>query len=131
MAVTLRPVAPLEPVLWPTGEEVAVKRPNLFAAKVWDEECAAKPEQLREGLVRFVAMVCPSKTEDQIREECDEEFLWLVANYARERLDQARAFLEQAVGKVPGATAPASPPPTDTGTSPDASPAPAGAPCGS
>jgi hypothetical protein len=130
MAVKLRQSGPLEPVEWPTGEEVAVNRPNVYAAAYWDTEVIPKPEQMREGLVTFVAMVCPSKTEDQIRQECDDDFLWLVANYSRERLEAAQEFLVGLMGKSPAGTAPASPPPMDTGTSPVESPAPTAVPCG-
>jgi hypothetical protein len=130
MAVKLRQAGPLEPVEWPTGEEVQVLRPNVYAAKFWDDEVAGKPEAIREGLVRFVAMVCPSKTEDAIRQECDDDFLWLVANYSRERLEQAQAFLAELLGKALAGTAPASPPPTPTGTSSVGSPAPSAVPCG-
>jgi hypothetical protein len=130
VAVKLRPGGKLEPVEWPTGEEVAVVRPNVYAAAFWDTEVVAKPEQLREGLVKFVAMVVPGKTEQQVRDECDDDFLWLVANYSRERLEQAQAFLADLMGKSPAGTAPASPPPTNTGTSPAESPAPTGVPCG-
>jgi hypothetical protein len=127
VAIQLRPGGPLEAVEWPTGEEVAVTRPNVYAAKFWDDEVVAKPEQMRDGLVRFVAMVCPSKTEDQIRAECDDDFLWLVANYSRERLGAAQEFLADIMGKSPAGTDPASPPPMPTGTSPAASPAPTAA----
>jgi ABC-type glycerol-3-phosphate transport system substrate-binding protein len=132
VAVKLRQSGPLEPVEWPTGEEVAVHRPNVYAAAFWDTEVIAKPEQMREGLVRFVAMVCPSKAEDAIRAECDDDFLWLVANYSRERLEQAQAFLSELLGKSPAGTAaaPASAPPMPTGTSPVESPAPTAVPCG-
>jgi ABC-type glycerol-3-phosphate transport system substrate-binding protein len=132
VAVKLRQSGPLEPVEWPTGEEVAVHRPNVYAAAFWDTEVIAKPEQMREGLVKFVAMVCPSKTEDAIRAECDDDFLWLVANYSRERLEQAQAFLSELLGKSPAGTAaaPASAPPMPTGTSPVESPAPTAVPCG-
>jgi hypothetical protein len=125
VAVKLRQAGPLEPVEWPTGEEVQVNRPNVYAAKLWDDEVVGKPDNIRDGLVRFVAMVCPSKTEDQVRSECDDDFLWLVANYSRERLQQAQAFLADLMGKSPaGTAAPASAPPTPTGTSPAESPAP-------
>jgi hypothetical protein len=113
MAVALRPTVALEPVLWPTGEEVAVKRPNVYAARV-----------------AYVAMICPSKTAEQIAEECDDEFLWLVANYSRERLEQAQAFLLELAGKALAGTAPDSPPPTSIGTSPVESPGPTAVPCG-
>jgi hypothetical protein len=115
------------------GEDVAVKRPNLYAAEVWDQvtDAMAKGDAkaIRESLVEFVAMVCPSKTVEQIREECDDEYLFLVAGYANGRLNQARAFLEELAGKVAGATA--SPPDAPTGTSPVESPALAALPCGS
>ena len=130
MAVKLRPSSVLEPVVWPTGEEVVVHRPNVYAAEVWDTDVVGKPEQIRLGLVKFVAMVCPSKTEEQVRAECDDDFLWLVANYARERLAVAQAFLEELAGKSPAGVAPASAPPASTGTSSVVSPAPTGAPCG-
>ena len=133
MPVTLRPTAPLEPIQWPTGEDVAVKRPNLYAAEVWDRVTdalsRADAKAVRAALVEFVAMLVPSKSPDQIREECDDEFLFLVAGYANGRLEQARAFLEELSGKAAGATA--SPPSEPTGTSPAVSPALAGAPCGS
>lgn len=130
MAVALRPAVALEPVLWPTGEEVAVRRPNVYAARVWDTEVIGKTENMRDGLVKFVAMVCPSKTAEQVAEECDDDFLWLVANYARERLEAAQQFLADIMGKAAAGTAPASPPPTSTGTSPVESPALTGVPCG-
>jgi hypothetical protein len=124
MAIKLRAGGPLEPVEWPTGEEVAVNRPNVYAAKLWDDEVVGKPEGIRDGLVRFVAMVCPAKTEDQIRAECDDDFLWLVANYSRERLEQAQAFLLELLGKAGAGTAPPSAQPTPTGTLPAESPEP-------
>ena len=133
MPVTLRPTAPLEPVQWPTGEEVAVKRPNLYAAEVWDRVVdamgKADAQKVRAALVEFVAMICPSKSSSQIMDECDDEYLFLVAGYANGRLEQARAFLEELSGKAAGAAA--SPPSEPTGTSPDVSPALAAAPCGS
>jgi hypothetical protein len=108
-----------------------VLRPNVYAAAFWDNEVITKPEQMREGLVKFVALVCPSKTEQQVRDECDDDFLWLVANYSRERLEQAQAVLADLTGKAPaGTAAPASAPPTSTGTSPAALPAPTAVPCG-
>lgn len=133
MPVQLRPARALEPVLWPTGEEVAVKRPNTYAAEHWDTVVlkaleAGDSKGLRAGLVAFVAMVCPAKTEQQIRDECDDDFLWLVANYARERLEAARQWMEELAGKARGATAPV--PPAPTGTSPDGSVAPLAVPCG-
>jgi hypothetical protein len=130
VAVKLRQAGPLEPVEWPTGEEVAVKRPNVYAAQFWDEDVVKRPEQLRDGLVAFVAMVCPSKTVEQIREECDDDFLWLVANYSRGRLEQAQAFLADLLGKAGAGTAPPSAPATDTGTSSAASVVPSAVPCG-
>jgi hypothetical protein len=130
MAVALRPAVALEPVLWPTGEEVPVRRPNVYAARVWDTEVIGKTENMRDGLVKFVAMVCPSKTAEQVAEECDDDFLWLVSNYSRERLEAAQAFLAELMGKAVAGTAPDSPPPTSTGTSPVASPAPTAVPCG-
>jgi hypothetical protein len=130
MAVALRPVAALEPVIWPTGEHVEVRRPNVYAARVWDTDVVGKPDAMRDGLVAYVAMVCPSKTAEQIAEECDDEFLWLVANYSRDRLEQAQAFLLELAGKALAGTAPASPPPTSTGTSPVASLGPTAVPCG-
>jgi hypothetical protein len=130
MAVALRPAVALEPVIWPTGEHVEVRRPNVYAAKVWDTDVIGKPEGMRDGLVAFVAMVCPGKTAEQIAEECDDDFLWLVANYSRERLEAAQQFLADIMGKAVAGTAPASPPPTSTGTSPVASPAPTAVPCG-
>ncbi len=133
MPVTLRPTAPLEPIQWPTGEDVPVRRPNLYAAEVWDRVTEAigqaDTRAIREELVAFVAMICPSKTPEAIREECDDEYLFLVAGYANGRLDQARKFLEELAGKAAGATA--SPPSEPTGTLAPESPAPAGAPCGS
>jgi hypothetical protein len=131
VAVKLRPTSALEPVVWPTGEEVAVNRPNVYAAEVWDTEVVGKPEQARAGMVKFVAMICPSKTEEQVRTECDEEFLVLVASYSRDRLETAQAFLEELAGKSPAGAAPASAPPASTGTSSVESRAPPGAPCGS
>jgi hypothetical protein len=130
VAVKLRPGGKLEPVEWPTGEEVQVLRPNVYAAAFWDTEVITKPEQMRDGLVRFVAMVVPAKTEQQIRDECDDDFLWLVANYSRERLEQAQAFLADLMGKSPAGPAPASVPPTSTGSSPAGSPERTAAPCG-
>lgn len=131
--VTLTPTAPLEPIQWPTGEEVQVRRPNIYAAEVWDQVTdamsAGDTKGIREALIAFAAMVCPSKTADQIREDCDEEYLFLLAGYARRRLDQARQFLEELSGKAAGATA--SPQAEPTGTSPAELPAVAGAPCGS
>ena len=124
MSVKLRPARALEPVEWPTGEDVVVKRPNTYAAEHWDAVVLPAMESqdtkaFIAALVSFVALVCPSKTEDQIRQECDEDFLWLVANYARDRMEVAQQFLAQAMGKAKGATAPA--PPAPTGTSPAAS----------
>ena len=133
MPVALRPARVLEPVLWPTGEEVPVKRPNAYSAEYWDTVVipaieAGDPKAIRAGLVAFVAMVCPAKTEQQIRDECDDDFLWLAANYSRERLEAAQAFLVELAGKTMGAAVPA--PDAPTGTSPDGSPAPTGVPCG-
>lgn len=126
MAVILKPATPLEPVQWPTGEDVGVRRPNLYAAEVWDRDVVGNdgnPDALRAGLVKFVSMVCPSKSEEQIKEECSEDFLLLVAGYARDRLEQATQFLDELSGKAAGAVAdPALPAPT--GTSPAESPAP-------
>jgi hypothetical protein len=65
MPVALRPSVALEPIQWPTGEDVAVKRPNLYAAEVWDQvtDAMAKGDAkaIRESLVEFVAMVCPAR----------------------------------------------------------------------
>lgn len=135
MPVALRPSVALEPIQWPTGEDVPVKRPNVYGAEAWDAVTdamtKADTKAARDALVAFVALVVPSKTPDQLREECDDEFLLLVAGYSRGRLEQARAFLEELSGKAAGATVPASPPSEPTGISPDVSPAPAGVPCGS
>ena len=134
MPVQLRPSVALEPIQWPTGEDVAVKRPNLYAAEVWDTVtdaiAKADPKAIREALVAFVGMVCPGKDAEAIRQECDDEFLFLVSGYANGRLDQARAFLEELAGKTTGPTK-APVPDAPTGTSLDESPAPAGVPCGS
>ncbi len=133
MPVQLRPARALEPVEWPTGEDVAVKRPNTYAAEHWDTVVVkamggGDSKTFIAALVAFVALVCPSKTEEQIRQECDEDFLWLVANYARDRMEAAQQFLAQAMGKAKGATDPA--PPAPTGTSPAASAEPLAVPCG-
>lgn len=108
MAVRLKYVGPLEPVQWPTtGEEVAIRRPNLYASEVWDAQVAVhfdnaeKSGELRDGLVAFVARICPSKTVEQIREECSEEFLWLVANYSRDRLEEATELLGAVTAAAP------------------------------
>lgn len=133
MPVALRPSVALEPIQWPTGEDVPVKRPNLYCAEVWDVVMdtmkLGEPAKVRETLVKFVGMVCPSKSAEQIKEDCDDEYLLLVAGYANGRLDQARKFLEELSGKAAGATA--SPQAEPTGTSPAELPAVAGAPCGS
>ena len=128
---------PLEPVTWPTGEEVAVRRPNLFAAKHWAQKVApalgsGDETALIDALAEFVAKVCPSKTVEQISEECDLPFLMLVAGYSREQLEAAQEFVAAVLGKAPAGTAPApaSPPPMSSGTSPAASAEPLAAPCG-
>jgi hypothetical protein len=137
MAVVVRKNdGPLEPIRWPTGEEVAVRRPNIYASKFWLKTVApafAKQdsEAALDGMVQFVNMVCPSKSVEQIMEECDESFLILVCGYAREALEAAAEMLAEVLGKsVAGTADPASAPPTPSGTSPAASPAPLGAPCG-
>jgi hypothetical protein len=127
---------PLEPITWPTGEEVAVRRPNIYASKFWTKTVApafAKndSEAALDGMAQFVAMICPSKTVEQVMEECDENFLVLVCGYAREQLEAATEMVAGILGKsVAGMEAPASAPPTMSGTSPAESPAPTGVPCG-
>jgi hypothetical protein len=126
---------PLEPIVWPTGEEIAVKRPNIYASRFWNKTVApamekADQEAATEGLVEFVNMICPSKTKEQIMEECDEQFLMLVCGYSRGALEQAQAFLGEVLGKSPAGTDPASPPPMPSGTSPAELPAPTAVPCG-
>jgi hypothetical protein len=127
---------PLEPITWPTGEVVDVKRPNIYASKFWNSDvvpamAAGGGNNALDALVKFVAMICPSKTEEQIAQECDEPFLLLVCGYAREALEQAQEFVASLLGKSVGATVPpASVPETPSGTSPVGSPAPTAVPCG-
>jgi hypothetical protein len=129
MAVKVREHdGPLEPITWPTGEDVAVKRPNIYASKFWTK---GDSEAALDGMVQFVSMICPGKSVDQIMEECDENFLILVCGYARENLEAAMEALGVMLGKsVAGTAVPASAPPTTSGTSPVVSPAPTGVPCG-
>lgn len=134
MGLKLRKEGPLEAIEWPTGEDVAVKRPNTYAAAFWyrDVMPAMQGEDHMgavEALVKYTAMICPGKTEDAIRAECDEEFLILVTGYANNRLKQAEAFLAALSGKAV-AGSPVQSPPSPSGLSPDVSPAPAGVPCG-
>ncbi len=138
MAVSVRQNdGPLEPIRWPTGEEVAVRRPNIYAAKFWNQHvapafAAQDNEAALDGMVKFAAMVCPSKTAEQVMEECDENFLLLVCAYSREFLEAA----QEAVGTILGKSAaeptmaPASAPPTPSGISLAESPAPTAVPCG-
>lgn len=136
MAVKVREHdGPLEPITWPTGEVVEVRRPNIYAAKFWTKTVVPAlqkedTEAVLDGMVQFVAMIVPSKTADQIMEECDEAFLWLVCGYAREALEVAQEMMATFLGKSPAGTAPPSSPPTPSGTSPAALPAPTGVPCG-
>lgn len=136
MAVTVRQHdGPLEPVKWPTGEEVAVRRPNLYAAKFWNSTVlpaltSGNTDQGIDAMAQFVAMICPSKTVEQIMEECDEPFLFLVCGYAREQLEAAQEAMTGLLGKAMAGTAPASPPPMPSGSSPAESPAPTAVPCG-
>jgi hypothetical protein len=136
MGVDLRPPAPIQPINWPTGEEVEVRRPNTYIARFWYKDvqpafASGDPVQVLDALVKYAAMICPSKTEDQIAQECDEEFLVLLWGYANKRLAQAEEFLGELEGKGRGATAATAPaPPTPSGTSPAELPALAGVPCG-
>ena len=135
MAVHVRQQdGPLEPITWPTGEEVAVKRPNIYASKYWNSHVVPAMgkdgEKFLDALVAFVAMICPAKSAEQIMEECDETFLILVCGYARENLEAAQETVAALLGKATAEAAPASPPPTPSGTSPAGSPALTGAPCG-
>lgn len=129
MPVALRPSTPLEPILWPDGSEVAVRRPNTYAAETWDTEVAPHLEKgdsvaARRGLVKFVSMVVVGKSEDEIREQCDEAYLFLLAGYVNDRLQQAQAFVAELLGKTTAEAVPASPPPAPTGPLPAASAAP-------
>ena len=129
MAVHVRgDEGPLEPVKWPTGEDVAVKRPNLHAARFWNRNVTpaldkGDEDAAMEAMVKFVALCC-TKTEEQIWEECDTHFLMLFCGYVRGRLEAAQQFVTDLMGKSPAGTAPASAPPTSTGTSEAESPAP-------
>jgi hypothetical protein len=135
MAVDLRPdgFGPLEPVTWPTGEVVPVTC-NLYASNFWNRKVmpalTSGSDDAADLMVQFVAMVCPSKTVEQIMEECDEAFLLIVSGYARRKLDAALELLGVVSGKSEAGTAPPSDPMTPSGTSPAVSPAPTAGPCG-
>ncbi len=129
MPVALRPSVALEAILWPDGTEVQVRRPNTYAAEVWDIDVVPHMEKgdsvaARRGLVKFVAMVVQGKTEDEIREQCDETYLLLIAGYVNDRLEKAQSFVAELLGKTAAEAVPASPPPEATGPLPAASAAP-------
>jgi hypothetical protein len=136
MAIEVREnEGPLEPVTWPTGEEVVVRRPNIYAHRFWikvAEPAMEKEDQeaALDALVEFTNMICPSKSKEQIMEECDVEFLMLVCGYSRGALKAAKEFVAGVMGKSPAGTDPASPPPTMSGTSPVESLVLTAVPCG-
>lgn len=122
---------PLPPIKWPGGGEVEVK-PISFA----QQRTAAKLEKgeldVFEALPKLVAALVPSKSVETIENELDAEQMWLVVHYAARNGELVKKYLEQIAGNALAGTGQGSPPPTPTGPSSAALPAPTplAAPCG-
>jgi hypothetical protein len=111
------------------GQDIEVKPLNFRQQRIAAKIEAGELDPFVH-LSPLVHELIPSKTVEELEEAMNGEAMMMVLHIAAGKAKEVQAYLEGLAGNAVAGTAPASSPPTPSGTSSPASPAPTAVPCG-